>query len=167
MTGPTVRRALRLSLVGLAALLVGCDHASKHVATAVLGVRGPVDLVPGVLDLQYAENHDTAFSLLRGITSPAKGPFLLAFTLLATVMVAVAWWRRRGASGSEQLGWALVLSGAVGNVVDRIARGYVVDFIHVAHWPVFNVADIAITVGAAWLALVAIRRRRAPDEAPG
>ena len=142
--------------------LVGCDHATKAVAEATLAHRGPLSIVPGVLDLRYARNHDTAFSLLRDLHFPGKAALLAALSALAIGAVMVAWWRRRGGSSAEQAAYALIVAGAVGNVIDRVRRGYVVDFIEVHRWPVFNVADMAIVAGAALLAIVAMRRPRAP-----
>ena len=146
----------------LMAALVGCDHATKVVAKVTLDGGAPRVLIPGVLDLVYTENHDTAFSMLRAFVSPAKGPLILVMASLAILAVAVAWWTRRRVAGLlEHSAFALVIAGALGNVLDRMLRGYVVDFIHVQYWPVFNVADVAITVGVAMLLLGSIVRRRA------
>ena len=60
--------------------LVGCDHATKVVAQSALERRGPLSIVPGILDLRYAENHDTAFSLLRSLQFPGKAALLSAVT---------------------------------------------------------------------------------------
>ena len=68
---------------------------------------------------------------------------------LVPVMLA----KRRQANRSERAAYALLLGGALGNMLDRLARGYVVDFIHLHHWPVFNVADVLIVIGAALLLL--------------
>lgn len=141
--------------------LVGCDHATKAVAAATLGRRGAVSVIPGVLDLQYAENRDTAFSLLRGHSFPGKGTLLVVMATLALLAMAWAWWRRRRAALPEQAAYALIVAGALGNVIDRMRRGYVVDFIKIPRWPVFNVADIAIVAGGLLLAIILFRRRRA------
>ena len=146
-------RKLRGLLILFAVLLVGCDHATKLAARSVLQGR-TVDVVPGVLDLRYAENHDTAFSLTYALHSPHKGALLTALAVVGVLAVALLWWRRRGSSRAAQVGYAMLLAGAVGNVLDRIARGFVIDFIHVRYWPVFNVADALIVVGVVWLALV-------------
>jgi signal peptidase II len=140
--------------------LVGCDHATKVVARVTLRGNAPRSIVAGVLDLRYAENRDTAFSLLHRFGGPAKEALILGMSLLAVSAIAVAWWkRRRAASLLEHAAFTLVVGGAVGNVVDRIARGYVVDFIHVRMWPVFNVADMAICVGGALVGVVMMRAR--------
>jgi signal peptidase II len=140
--------------------LVGCDHATKAAAQIALGRRGPVPLVPGVLDLHYAENRDTAFSLLRMLHFPGKGALLVAVAVIGLAAVALAWWRRRRASMIEQAAYALLVAGAFGNAFDRIQRGYVIDFIEIHRWPIFNVADVAIVAGAVLLAIVALSRPR-------
>jgi signal peptidase II len=90
--------------------------------------------------------------------------------VLAVVGLAVLLLRRRrdGASLSRAA-LLLITAGAVGNYLDRVLRGYVVDFIHLHHWPVFNVADIYVTAGGALLALSILRGRRAarPDTPAG
>ncbi len=140
--------------------LVGCDHATKLVASAALRDR-TVDLVPGVLDLQYTENHDVAFSLLRPAAIPGRPMVLLVLAAIGTVFVAFLWWRRRDlATTAEHVGWSLTMAGALGNMVDRVLRGYVVDFIHVRHWPVFNVADALVVAG---VVLLAFGRRKHQD----
>jgi len=148
------RHVSRWMLLVFTVALVGCDHATKLAAT---GLGRTVDLVPGVLDLTYTQNHDTAFTLLSSLTWGGKAWLIVAAQVLGSIAVATVWWRRRAeASTLEHVGWSLVLSGAIGNALDRIVRGYVVDFIHLHHWPVFNVADVAIVVGLA-AALVATR----------
>jgi signal peptidase II len=146
--------------------LVGCDHGTKLVAQQALGHRGPLRLLPGILDLRYTENHDAAFSLLRQVEFPGKVAVLAALTCLALAAIVAIWWRRRDASRAEQVGYGLIVAGAVGNLLDRVARGFVVDFIHVHHWPVFNVADVLVGVGVALLFLAHLRRRAPPPPAP-
>ena len=150
-------RRLRGLLLLFAVLLVGCDHATKLAAHTVLQGR-TLDVVPGVLDLRYAENHDTAFSLTHGLHSPYKAAFLTVLAVLGVRAVALFWWRRRETSRAQQVGYAMLLAGAVGNVADRLARGFVIDFIHLRCWPVFNVADVLIVAGIAWLGLLTLTR---------
>lgn len=140
--------------------MVGCDHATKAVAQAALEHRRAVSLVPGVLDLHYAENRDTAFSLTRLLHFPGKGAVLVALSLIGLSVVLVAWWRRRRASTAEQVAYALIVAGALGNAIDRAGRGYVIDFIEIHRWPIFNVADIAVVVGALLLGVLALRGAR-------
>jgi signal peptidase II len=154
------RRALGWFFLLLTLALVGCDHATKEAARATLEPAGPVSLVKGVLELCYVQNHDSAFSLTRSLTGPIKPLMLIGLSLVATLAIAATAWRRRtNASRLEQGAVALVAAGAVGNVLDRLRHGYVVDFIHVQYWPVFNVADVLICVGAILLAWSAARTR--------
>lgn len=148
---PPARRPLLTAATALFAVgLVGCDHATKHLAEAALAGGRTVDLVPGVLELRFAANFDTAFSLFRAFGLRAEPGWLAAGAAVALAALVATWIaRRRRASAVEHLGFALVAAGAVGNVLDRALRGYVVDFLHPSHWPVFNVADMAVVVGAA------------------
>lgn len=154
------RRALSWLLVLFTVALVGCDHATKVAAQSVLEHRGAVALVPGLLDLHYAENRDTAFSLTRVLRFPGKGALLVTLAVIGLCAVILAWWRRRRASTTEQVAYALLVAGALGNALDRVLRGYVVDFIEIHRWPIFNVADVAIVAGALLLAAVSFGRAR-------
>ena len=143
----TNTKAFRLSLLALVMLLVGCDHGTKHAAQSSLA-RGAMELVPGVLDLRLTENHDTAFSLLSRFGVHGASTALMVLASLTVLGIAGYWFARRNvASRWEQAGLAMVLAGGLGNLIDRAVRGYVVDFIHVHRWPVFNVADIAVVAG--------------------
>lgn len=151
-------RPLRFTLLFVATALFGCDHATKLAAVKELEGRAPVSLVPGYLDLRMTHNDDVAFSLFRRFDL-SHHP--LALALLASIVLAFVsalWWRRRTvASRIEHLGYATVIAGALGNLADRLFRGYVVDFIHLRAWPVFNVADIAVVVGALLIGLSGLR----------
>jgi signal peptidase II len=152
-------RASSNRLVVLASLtvLVGCDHATKLAAKAELEAQRPRELVRGVLDLQYTQNPDTAFNLMRAIPEPTRVPVLLGIGAAAIVALGVLLLRRRR-SLAASVPLLLVTAGALGNTLDRARRGYVVDFVHLHHWPVFNVADVYVTVGAALFAVSALRR---------
>jgi signal peptidase II len=117
-------------------------------------------LIAGVLDIRHVLNTDTAFSVLGDVIPLTQRLLLLRLTAWLGVFVVglfiIGRWKR--ASSVERLGWALVLGGALGNALDRLIRGSVVDFIYVHYWPVFNVADIAITSGVALMILVTRRR---------
>ncbi len=153
----------RIGLILFCLGLFGCDHATKLAAHATLMGAKPVSIAPH-LELLYTENPDTAFSLLRTFGVGRNMPVLLLVSSLALVLVAVLWARmRKTATRGQHIAWALVFSGALGNVVDRAFRGVVIDFIHLSHWPVFNVADIAVVAGV--ILLFVTSRRRRPAEA--
>jgi signal peptidase II len=136
------------------------DRITKALAVRSLAGHDPIVLIPHVLDLRYTENSGGAFSILGG----HAWLFFLATIAICMVIVAAAF---RLTSRLTALGLGLILGGALGNLTDRITRGSgisgrVVDFIHLHNWPVFNLADSSIVVGAILVVLVGMRRR---DEA--
>jgi lipoprotein signal peptidase len=141
--------------VAAAVLVLAADQASKAWIVHGLGLpgRGSVALLP-VLNLTWVENRGITFGLLNGVGSLA--PVFLTLVALAVVAALGVWlWRAERALVAVALG--AVAGGAIGNVIDRLRLGYVVDFIH-AHawgwsWYVFNVADAAIVCGVAALVL--------------
>lgn len=161
--GPLRSGIFRLLFFVLVLLTWGCDHATKSAAVSSLAGNAAVPVVRG-LELRYVENTDIAFSVLRTLGIPQSPAFLAAISAVATSVLVFSV-LRRGAEPRPRLtcaGLALVLGGAAGNLVDRIVRGYVVDFIHVSGWPIFNVADIAVVVGMGLIALAHVRQRPRP-----
>jgi signal peptidase II len=147
------RQALAFPLL-LAALVVALDQLSKWAITRELGPERTdhrFEILRDVLGFRYVENSGAAFGMLRGQT--------VVLTVVAAFVVAVLIFSyRRAQRTTWQLtaGLGLLLGGAIGNLVDRIRLGYVVDFVAVSAWPKFNVADSAITIGVlliAWHAL--------------
>lgn len=130
-----------------AALLVGVDQLIKRWATAVLLPKTAMTLIPGVLELRYFLNNGMAFSMLAG-----KQKLLIVVTSL--MLLAVLWMLfTRKMSPLERVAWTLVLGGGVGNLIDRIATGVVVDYINVlfVNFAIFNFADICVCVGVGLL----------------
>ena len=167
VASPMGKQSARALLTTLLVFLVGCDHATKAVAKDTLGPGKIVTLIRGVLDLRYTENFDTAFSLTRAWPSAAKPVFLTTIAVVTIVTLGVlAYERRKRASSAEVLGFTLILAGALGNVTDRLARGYVVDFIHLSHWPVFNVADVLVVAGVGLLLTRLSGQPAAPSPSP-
>jgi signal peptidase II len=158
--------------VSLAILVI--DQITKIAADALLRTRGPVEVIPGFFNLWYSRNRGGLFGYFQNLPDPWR-PLLL--TLLPVfVVAAIAWFlaTTRDSSRFTLGGLALILGGAVGNLVDRVLRGEVIDFLDVyasspsieerlvarfgtAHWPTFNVADSAIVVGACLLVLDVLR----------
>ncbi|MGD2137932.1 MAG: signal peptidase II [Gammaproteobacteria bacterium] len=136
-------------------VVVVLDQCTKLLADSMLAFNRPVALIPFV-DIRLAYNRGAAFSFL----SDASGWQRWFFVLLALLVIGLllTWLRRLSARETgTALALALILGGAAGNLIDRLAYGYVVDFIDLYygdwHWPTFNVADSAISVGAALLLL--------------
>jgi len=158
---PAMRPAAhRLGLIFALTLLVGCDHATKRVAKGELEGQAPHSVIRGVLDLQYVENTDVAFNVLSAVPEGVRAPLLVVTGAAAVLGLLGVLLLRRGGPGFGRAALLLVTAGCAGNYLDRIVRGYVVDFVHVPHWPVFNVADAYVTVGAVVLAWSAVHVRR-------
>jgi signal peptidase II len=150
------RRQLAAWLYSTAAVLYALDRITKVLVEDHLQMRPPIDLIPGVLRLKYTTNPGGAF----GLFGNAAWLFLLATALVCAVIVASSLTLSNRALA---LGLGLVLGGALGNLTDRLVRGSglsgeVVDFIDFRIWPVFNVADSAIVIGAGLILLAGIRR---------
>jgi signal peptidase II len=151
--------ANRFALLTALTLLVGCDHATKFAAKAELEGQAPRSLIQGVLGLRYTENTDVAFNLLCSIPERVRAPLLTIMGAAAIVALLGFLLHRRRGLGFARIAILLMTAGALGNVLDRVVRGYVVDFVQVPHWPIFNVADIYVTAGAILLTWTAIGGR--------
>ena len=142
--------------------VIALDQATKFLATRFLELYERVEVLP-VLDFTLLHNTGAAFSLLAGASGWQRW-FFIGLAGVVSILLLVWIWRTPRGEKLLPLALSLVLGGALGNVIDRIAHGYVVDFIHV-HWgasyfPAFNIADSAITIGAGLLILDAFRERR-------
>src|SRR5688572_19394271 len=140
----------------IAVLIIAVDQLTKLWIERSMALGDSFTVLP-VLDIVRAHNTGAAFSFL----ATAGGWQRWAFSLLAvTVSIGLIYWLRTITRATQALlatGLALILGGAIGNVIDRIEHGYVVDFVY-AHWgmhyfPAFNVADSAISIGAALVVL--------------
>lgn len=157
--------ALRFGYLLTTLLLLIADQATKYWATVVLKPVFLIEVIPGFFRLTYATNRGVAFSLFAD--SEMEIRYILAgVSLLAAAMVAAYQWRTPVRKVGLNLAFSLMLAGIIGNLIDRIRLGEVVDFIdlhwaEVYSWPTFNVADAAICVGAGLLALQMIIEERA------
>ena len=132
------------------AALVGADQAIKFWAVQVLEPVGSMPLIPHVVELRFVLNQGMAFSLLSG-----KQLFLILATSAALLLVAY-WLFFRSRGKYQQAALILVLGGGIGNLIDRVLNGEVVDYINVLfiRFAVFNFADICVCVGVALWVLV-------------
>jgi signal peptidase II len=157
----------RILLAGaVAALVVLLDQASKLWATGALQGRPPVKVIDGFFNLVYHRNTGGIFGLFSGSPSPGRVLFFSAVTLAALGFVVYLMKEWGGESSPALLALSLVAGGAVGNLIDRLVYGEVIDFIdwhwRHYHWPAFNVADSAISVGTALLILTLLFTRQPP-----
>lgn len=162
----TMTRSWTTSLLVVLLLgTIGCDRATKHWAEATLAQGGARSYLGNVITLEYSENAGAFLSL--GEDWPPRARFILfslgAALLLAFTGVALM---SRDRSGSSIVGVTLFVAGGVSNLVDRVSRGLVIDFMNIAVGPlrtgIFNVADVAIMAGAALAVVSWIRRGEQP-----
>ncbi|HEU4464305.1 MAG TPA: signal peptidase II [Gemmatimonadota bacterium] len=152
----TRARSITLALYATAAVVYALDRMTKLWVEAALAGRPPIEIVPGVLSFNYTTNSGGAFGLGRS----APWVFAGATVLVSVVIVFVSFRLDRRPLA---LALGLILGGALGNLTDRILNGpglsgSVIDFIDLQVWPVFNLADASIVVGAIVLAMSSARR---------
>jgi signal peptidase II len=139
----------------LIAFIVAADQATKHWALSRLSNGRTIDLV-GSLRFNLAFNKGMAFSQATG-----AGPIIGALAFV--VIIVIVLWLRRNAQGPAGVAAGLIVGGATGNLIDRLLRGdawlrgAVVDFIDLQWWPIFNIADAAISTGAVLMIVASVR----------
>ncbi|MEG1640599.1 MAG: signal peptidase II [Ruthenibacterium sp.] len=136
--------------VFLTAALVILDQITKMLATTYLAPVGVLPFIPGVMQFRYILNDGAAFSILSG-----NRFFLIAVTSVALLALTLYLLFKKPQSRFEHFAWVLILAGGIGNLIDRVLHGVVVDFFEVTfmNFAVFNVADCFVCVGAALLLL--------------
>jgi signal peptidase II len=133
--------------VVFAVLIAVLDQVFKHWITSVLATGGQIDLIPGILHLTYVENRGMAFGFMNEANTRW---ILLGITAVCVVIVIILMVKCRRMGTGTMLALSAVLGGALGNAVDRLLLGYVVDMFELEfiYFPVFNIGDCFITVGA-------------------
>lgn len=147
------------ALVSLAVIVL--DQITKRIVDRTLPLHDDVPLIPGFLSLQYVRNTGAAFGVLSNADLPHQGIILSIVSIVALGAIALYAWRLPLAHRLPQTALALVMGGAIGNLIDRARFGYVVDFVLMYwrnhRWPNYNVADSAITIGICLLVLDVLR----------
>lgn len=137
------------ALVFLAAFLVfAADRLTKYFVVSSLSTAESVRVIPGIFHITLVLNNGAAFGIFKNM-----GAFFIGATVLAAALILFYVLRSESMNAAVTAALGLILGGALGNLVDRVRFGYVIDFLDLRVWPVFNVADSAITVGAAILVL--------------
>ncbi len=146
----------KLGYLAAAGAVFLIDQTTKSWAQARLRLKDDIEVIPGLLNLAYAENTGVAFSMFDDHGNTGRWA-LSAVAVIAAVLVLYFFWRTPRSDDRVLGSLSLLLAGIIGNVTDRSRLGYVVDFIdfHVGgwHYPTFNVADMAIVLGAGLLIL--------------
>ena len=157
------RRSARsgwLRLAAVAAAVVGIDQATKAVAVAEVEHGEKVELLPAV-DIVHVLNEGVAFGFLGGSGQPT----VLVITAIALALI-LGWFSLDPGRPGAWAAVGLLIGGALGNLVDRVRQDAVTDFIDLPAWPAFNLADVAITLGAGALVLAALARHDEPAATP-
>jgi signal peptidase II len=154
----TQRRWIRFALLAIVALVL--DQASKAVIRATLEPRERIDVFPG-FQISRVANEGIAFGLF-----PGRQAIVAVLTVVALCAIAIALAGLVARNATVAAGAGLLVGGSLGNLIDRLTLGAVVDFIDFARWPAFNIADCAITVGAA-LIVIGLMRDAEEDEETG
>jgi len=131
----------------VAIAVFGIDRLTKLAVLGLLDQRGSVKIIPGLFDLTLVLNDGAAFGLFKG-----KAVFFIFISTVVIAAILLYVLKNRGAGLLVSSALGLVLGGALGNLADRIMFGRVVDFLDFQIWPVFNIADSCITIGAVILA---------------
>ena len=154
--------------VGLTGAILVLDQVTKALVSAALRLHESRSIIPGFLSLTLVHNTGAAFGILAGESSPLRTAFFLVVSVVAMGVVLWLLLRLRPEQKVEAVALSLIFGGAVGNVIDRIRFGKVIDFIDVFyrsyHWPAFNVADAAISVGVFFLFWCLIVRKEPPAD---
>jgi signal peptidase II len=155
-------RKYQLLIVAAVVLL---DRITKLLIIRQLPVADEVSIIPGFFQLSHWENTGAAFSMFADAASPWRTLGLIAFSVLACVVVSYLLWHHWAALDVTSVSLCLILGGALGNLWDRLSKGTVTDFLDFYigrnHWPPFNVADSAIVIGALLLiATILFPRKR-------
>jgi signal peptidase II len=150
-----------LKWLSLSAVIIVLDQLSKWVISSQFELYETVAVLPS-FNLVLAHNYGAAFSFLAGAGGWQRW-FFTGLAIIVSIVLTVWLSRLKSNAKLEAISLALILGGAIGNVIDRVLHGYVIDFLDVYygsyHWPAFNIADSAICVGAVLLILDSFRKK--------
>lgn len=132
-----------LYLIPIAAFVIVLDRLTKWLVLQNMTGGREIKILPGILHLNLVLNRGAAFGLFDGMA-----PFLILASIAAISCIILYVSNKRAPDKVLSVGLAMILGGAAGNLIDRLFYGHVVDFIDLRVWPVFNVADSFITIGA-------------------
>jgi signal peptidase II len=156
----------RLKAYGLAALVFAVDRVTKWIIETHVSMTETHTVIPGFFDIVHSQNRGAAFGLFHDSTSEWRTVLLVGFSLVAVGLVAAMIWKASQVDRLTLAALGLILGGAGGNVLDRLLRGRVTDFLEFyvgdLHWPTFNMADTAIVIGSGLLILDLWKPKRQP-----
>lgn len=149
-------------------LILAIDQLSKVFIDRAMDLHQSIPVIPNCFSITYIRNKGAAFGFLANTSF--RLPFFIFISIVAVIVIIIAYSKLRKDQKLAMLSLAMILAGAVGNLIDRIRLGEVIDFLDVYwgnyHWPAFNIADSAICVGVFLLALDMLREERRLKEQP-
>ena len=145
-------------------LILLLDQITKFYVDSSMRLHETIPVIQGLFSITYVRNPGAAFGFLADASPLFRSIFFVAVTILAIILVVHYIWKSKAEEPFLTFALSLILSGAVGNLIDRVRLGEVIDFLDVYigsyHWPAFNVADSAISVGAVIVFIEITRRGR-------
>lgn len=151
-----------LLLLGVTLVSLVVDQATKVYIDRVMDLHQSIPVIRDLFSITYVRNKGAAFGFLANTSY--RLPFFIFISVVAVFVILFSYRKLRGDQRLAQFSLALILSGAIGNLIDRVRLGEVIDFLDVYwktyHWPAFNVADSAICVGVFLLAVDMLREER-------
>ena len=149
-------------------VVLGLDQLTKFLVVSSLSLYEQIEVIPGFFNLVYVTNPGAAFSMLADIDSPWRHYFFVTVGCLALVFLTIYWFQLRQRAPMQGLAIALIAGGALGNLVDRLRTGAVIDFIDLYwrayHWPAFNIADSAICIGVGFFLVLGFKEKNTPEK---
>lgn len=153
--GRAATAGMTFYLIALAVLFL--DQASKLVIIRTLRLGQGFPVIPGVFDLVFVLNPGAAFGFLATLSEEVRNPLFILISVVAVILIVFYHTRYLRSNALVSVALGLILGGAAGNLIDRLRYGMVVDFLDVHlgryHWPAFNVADSAISIGVGLMIL--------------
>ena len=154
----------RISYYLLIVVLLIVDQLTKTIVFRKIAFLSSQNIIPGFFNITHIHNRGAIFGFFSKSESQLLHILLMLATLVALALVVYYFFKTPPAEKLAKISLSLILAGAVGNLMDRIFRGYVIDFLdfHIKqwHWPSFNVADSCVTVGACLLVFIVFFKRR-------
>lgn len=153
-------------LLAIFSFIVILDQLTKYMVRTLMSPYRSLPIVPGFFDLVYVLNKGGAFGIWSSLPSFLRGIIFISFSFVAVLILLIIYWKLDHAQ-MTRFGIAFLLGGAIGNLLDRLRWGMVVDFFDFYlgnyHWPAFNVADIAICLGLGLVFLDLLKKEDAQD----
>jgi signal peptidase II len=159
----------RKIMIFLSILVVGValDQVTKFLVVRELALGDQIPIIQGFFNLVLTYNKGAAFGLFANMSVKFAWVFFIIVTSLVMGVVAFLWWRLPENQDLAAVGYSLIFTGAVGNLIDRVRLGEVVDFLdfHLGqfHWPAFNVADSLVCIGAGLLLWFILKEEESQD----